>query len=424
MVIPALAKPWQDLKRVYAGSALARFFSWWFGELAQLVPRRFRDALVDRPEELEVRLEPGIVSLWREGADSALLVLPDDQEPAARQAEIARCLARFQVPPMLAFRMPSGRVLRRRLNLPLAAQENLRQVLGFELDRQTPFRSDQVYYDCRVLGVDPVARQISAELVLAPRAELDGELQRVAQAGLALDRVDADDEEERRSLGVNLLPPERRAQRRDWNLRINVALGAAALVLLLLAMNQSVANREAALGELRDQVDKSKREARAVGQLRTELADAVEGANFLAERRRQQPVVIELLHDVSARLPDDTYLSRFALNNGDVQLQGLSAEASKLVPILQHSDLLDSPAVQGAITPDPRTKKEQFVIQAKPKVPETGAAKGAGEAKDARESKEPKDSKESKDATKDTKDAGVKDAKQASDAKDLKHARE
>ena len=381
MVIPALAKPWQDLKRAYAGSSLARFFQWWFGELARMVPRRFRDALVDRPEELQVRLEPGLVSLWREHADSALLVLPDEQEPAARQADIARALARFQVAPTLSFRLPAERVLRRRLNLPLAAQENLRQVLGFELDRQTPFRSDQVYYDCRVLGVDPVARLIDAELVLAPRAELDAQLGRVAHAGLALARVDAGSDAE--TLGVNLLPPERRAQRRDWNLRINLALAAAALVLAMLAMHQSVANREAALGQLRDQVDKSRREARAVAELRNQLASAVEGANFLAERRRQQPVVIELLHDVNERLPDDTYLSRFALNNGDVQLQGLSAEASKLVPILQGSDLLDSPAVQGAITPDPRTKKEQFVIQAKPKAVEQAKPKADEEAKRA-----------------------------------------
>jgi len=379
MVIPALAKPWQDLKRAYAGSGLARFFEWWFAELGRLVPRRFRDELVDRPEEIEVRLEPGIVSLWREGGEEPMLVLPEDQEPAARQADIARCLARFKVPPSLSFRLPSGRVLRRRLSLPLAAQENLRQVLGFELDRQTPFRADQVYYDSRVASVDPVARQISVELVLAMRSELDTELARVTQTGLALDRVDAAGEDAS-SLGVNLLPPERRAQRRDWNLRINLALGAAALILALLAMHQSVVNREQALEQLRGQVEKAKREARAVSELRNQLAEAVEGANFLAERRRQQPVVIELLHDVNERLPDDTYLSRFALNNGDVQLQGLSTEASKLVPILQHSDLLDSPAVQGAITPDPRTKKEQFVIQAKPK-----SVEPEGETKEPKE---------------------------------------
>jgi general secretion pathway protein L len=158
--------------------------------------------------------------------------------------------------------------------------------------------------------------------------------------------------------------------RRNWQLRFNLALGAAALALLLVVMYQSVVNREAALEQMRDHVDKAKREAHAVADLRRSLADAVEGANFLAERRRQQPVIIELLHDLNERLPDDTYLVRFSLNNGDIQLQGLSAEASKLVPILQHSQLLEGPAVQGAISPDPRTKKEQFVISAKPKLAE------------------------------------------------------
>jgi general secretion pathway protein L len=369
MASQALAKPWQDLKRAYAASVFARFFQWWFGELKQLLPVRWREALVDQPEELTVQLEPGAVSIRRVGADEALLTLAEDQDPAQRQAEIARCFARFQVPPRLCYRLSGERVLRRRLSLPLAAQENLRQVLGFELDRQTPFRADQVYYGSRILASDPVARQIAVELLLVPRALLDTELARIAAAGLALDAVDASDASGA-ALGVNLLPPERRALRRNWQLRFNLALGAAALALLLVVMYQSVVNREAALEQMRDHVDKAKREAHAVADLRRSLADAVEGANFLAERRRQQPVIIELLHDLNERLPDDTYLVRFSLNNGDIQLQGLSAEASKLVPILQHSQLLEGPAVQGAISPDPRTKKEQFVISAKPKLAE------------------------------------------------------
>src|SRR5258706_8963408 len=138
MVASALAKPWQALKRVYAGSVVARFFQWWLGELSGLLPASWRNALVDRPEELTVRFEAGAVTLWREGGEAPLLSLGDELEPVARQAEIARCFARFQVPPRVSLRLPFERVLRRRLTLPLAAQENLRQVLGFELDRQTP----------------------------------------------------------------------------------------------------------------------------------------------------------------------------------------------------------------------------------------------------------------------------------------------
>jgi hypothetical protein len=47
-----------------------------------------------------------------------------------------------------------------------------------------------------------------------------------------------------------------------------------------------------------------------------------------------------------------------------VQLQGQAKEASALIGVLQKSPFLDAPALQGAITPDARTGKEQFLIAA------------------------------------------------------------
>ena len=43
------------------------------------------------------------------------------------------------------FCIPAERVLQRNLTLPVAAEDNLRQVLAFEMDRQTPFKADQIY---------------------------------------------------------------------------------------------------------------------------------------------------------------------------------------------------------------------------------------------------------------------------------------
>jgi general secretion pathway protein L len=265
-------------------------------------------------------------------------------------------------------------VLSRTLTLPLAAEDNLRQVLGFELDRQTPFRSDQVYFDFRIAKRDPASRQMQVELALTPRAPLDADLDRLAAAAIPLDAVDGLDAAGA-ALGFNLLPRERRAVRRNLRLRLNLALAAAALILLSLVMAQSVANREAAVEKLRVQVEKVRREAQAVAELRRTLTDTVEGANFLSERRKSKPVVIELLRDINRRLPDDTYLQRFTLTSGadkgkqEIQIQGLSTEASKLVPLLQQSELIEAPAVQGAIMPDASKKKEMFVISAKPKLP-------------------------------------------------------
>jgi general secretion pathway protein L len=139
-------------------------------------------------------------------------------------------------------------------------------------------------------------------------------------------------------------------------------------------MVQSLANREAALEALREETAAKGRDAKSVAQLRTTLSDAIEGANFLAQKKRARPPVIDVLLDVTRRLPEDTWLQRFQFNQGQVQLQGQAREASALIALLQQSPVLEAPALQGAITPDQRTNKEQFLIAANAKVPAPPAA--------------------------------------------------
>src|SRR5690606_22651989 len=176
------------------------------------------------------------------------------------------------------------------LNLPAAAEENLRQVLAFEMDRQTPFKADQVYFDSRVLGHDANGRTARVELVLIPRGQLDEELGVLPGGATELDGVDTwRDERGAARRNINLLPPERRARRRSLRLPLNLGLAAVAIILLVANMNQSLANRAAAVELMREEVKQAGDEARKVSELRQTLADSIAGANFLTERKRKGP---------------------------------------------------------------------------------------------------------------------------------------
>jgi general secretion pathway protein L len=73
--------------------------------------------------------------------------------------------------------------------------------------------------------------------------------------------------------------------------------------------------------------------------------------------------MVDLLSDLTTRLPDDTYLERINVDEKNkIEMQGLSDDASKLIGLLQKSELLINPSVQGTIQPDPRTKKDRFNI--------------------------------------------------------------
>jgi general secretion pathway protein L len=363
-----LARQAARLRMAYAASPLSRFLTWWGRELAALLPARARAALAERRDEVLLAVEADAVRVERRGrAPSAPEALPRADAEVLR-AELARRVDGGEEPPRVLLCLPAPRVLRRTLPLPLAAAPNLRQVLAFEMDRQTPFRADQVWFDCRIAGRDEATRTLAVDLAVVPRGVLDPEVATLAELGVALDGADvrgADGEPQ----GFNLLPPERRAVRRNVWLGINLALGAAAVLLLGLVMMQSVANRERALEGLRAETDARRAAAREVAALRDELRNAVEGANFLAERKRARPPISDLVLDATERLGSDTWLQRLSLNGDQLQLQGQSREAAGLISILQQSPLVEAPALQGAITPDARTGKEQFLIQARVRVP-------------------------------------------------------
>jgi general secretion pathway protein L len=391
-VNPVLERQLTRLRTRLAKTPLPGFFRWWGGELLACLPARWRALVEERSESLLLDPRPDEIIVWRERGDRAseYARIPRSLPPEAQGAEFQRLRAAIDDPGVrTVLCIPSERVLQRNLVLPAAAEDNLRQVLSFEMDRQTPFKADQIYFDSRVLGRDASGRNLNVELVLLPRAQLDQAIGTLPPSAASLDGVDAwRGEPGGRRLEINLLPQERRARRRDVRLPLNLGLAALAVILLIVNMNESLANRESAVDAMRAEVDKSNNDARQVAALRKTLADSVAGANFLADKKRDNPLTVALLDDLSHRLPEDTYLERLQVDGGKAQLQGQSKEAAKLIALIGASDCLSNPSLQGQIQPDPRTGKERFQITADVKpcnAPASGANPAAATA--ARETK-------------------------------------
>lgn len=350
------------LRARFAQTPLPRFFAWWGSELRALLPERWRHLLA--VESARLLLEPAddelVVTrvLGREAQELARLPLSErDVLPVA----LSRILGDEQRELPRVLLLPPTAVLRRVLTLPAAALDNLRTVLGFELDRQTPFKPDQVVFDSRVLAHDPGARQVPVELALTPRDRLQQALEGIGALAGTLDAVDVRGADGQ-ALGYNFLPSEQRHARANVWLWINLGLVAASVLLLFLAMGRLLDNRADAIESLRQASEAAHDEARSVARMRSTLEDAATAANFLAVEKARQPSAVLLLDELSRLLPDDTWLERLNFSRGEVTLSGQSGQAPRLVEILQASQLLRDPALSGPIQPDSRTRKDRFNI--------------------------------------------------------------
>lgn len=353
------------LRLRYAKTPLPRFFAWWWGQLAMLLPRRWRELFAERAEELLIDSHGRELGIWRQSgeqcADFGRIAL--DAPAEDQRNEFSRLREQIDDPNLHVFYcIAPQRSLRRELMLPAAAEDKLRQVLAFEMDRQTPFKADQVYFDYRIAERDATAKNLKINLSVVPRAQLDAELATLAACGVTPDGVDcwrAAPGSGR--AGLNLLPPERRLKRKNLRLRLNLALGAAAILLLFVSMWELLANRQASLDAMTAEVEKAQNDAKQTALLTKKLQDNTASANYLFRMKHDTTTATELLTDLTKRLPDDTFLERLTVDEkGKVDVQGQSSNAARLIEGLQKSTVVEKATFSGTIQTDPRTKKERF----------------------------------------------------------------
>jgi general secretion pathway protein L len=169
------------------------FLAWWGGQLADCVPeewRRFassgRDALVIAPVgRIADAAETVSVSLRRYGREYPLgryALATGDLLDLARRAGKAAVL-----------RLAEADVLSKTVTLPLAAERDLAQVLAFEMDRETPFNAEEIFWTHRVVRRDQQRGKLSARLLLVPRARLSTLLDALGKAGILPERAQIGD---------------------------------------------------------------------------------------------------------------------------------------------------------------------------------------------------------------------------------------
>ena len=328
--------------------------------MAGWLPARLRARLAaGRPRLMAQATAEGRLQLWLERGN-VLQPIGEVAVPATQaQFEAALAPAARSLP--CWWLLPPGQVLCRPLQLPAAALPRLQAVVGFEIDRQTPFAADQVSHDVRVLGNND--EQLQVELVVVPLGVLGQAL--AAAGGLAgrlagIEAVAVDGS----LLGVNLLPAAQRARRRATGWLPALVVAVLGMVLLGLAGERILLNRDQAISALHESVQAQARQAREVATQRQQLQALVDGANFFQARRQARPTTVEVWEELTARLPDGTVLEKLAIEGDQLQLIGLSEQASALVGLLDGSALWQRPALSGVLQAEAGQRRDRFTLSA------------------------------------------------------------
>ncbi len=364
------------------GGSLRSLWAWWMGELRGMVPRRVRQMLRGRGHVLLVDVTDRLAVIRRVGAqgeEEVGRILLDNADAANRRAQFAIYADALPGGPrQVIVRVPAAGVLHKVLDLPAAAQENLREILGLEMDRLTPFAAAEVYYTHRILEADRQARRLIVELLILPRAVADPAIETARGLGLGADRLEVMTEGPRalapEGARVDFLPASTGTAASSRRRPLTIVLAATALGLLVGAMVLPLQQQRRLTRALEAEVATAKVKADAGRKLQAEMQQAIAQSNFIVDRKRGRPAFVDVLDELTTLLPDNTWLIRIRYSNGELQAFGNSPSASALVGVLEASPLFAQAQFRAPVTRDPRLGVERFHIAAQVVDPEKAEA--------------------------------------------------
>ncbi len=346
----------------YAAPVLSRvreFWTWWSGEIFAILPENLRDAIAQRRQKLfieaddeQLHLSLGSLGSRRDVLQIPLIAPADGKDKLPRDAQQTILL------------MPEGKVLTCSLTLPLAAEENLREVLGFEMDQHTPFPAAKVYYDFVITARDAQRQELLVDLVYSPRSEVDALLESIAGHDLDVDVVTSRGRDGSNLRSTNLLPEEMRPKRRVSVQRLNVALAVLCAALLVAMIVLPVMQKNQALILLEDQVQAAAEEAREGNQVRRDLEKMADASRFLFEKKRSELMAVQLVNEVSTILPDHTWVTRLDISATEMQVQGQSEASASLIALVEASPLFENASFRSPVVQVPGTDADRFHLSA------------------------------------------------------------
>ena len=334
-------------RKHWDGGLLEEFFSWWGRQLLDLMPQRLRQDAAGGNALVADAGAPGLITLSRRrgGNEGRLGQFRADESGVPGMRGLVAGRPRGE--PVL-LRLSSQVALERDVTLPLAAERDPERVLGYEMERLTPFGAEEVFWAYAVRLRDKARARLTVRLTIVPRADAQGLIDLLAEAGGRPAWLEVPTAQGTRAITLSHAEGGG-GFRRSGPFSAQTALIAAA-VLAVLVLVSPFLHQSLALADVRGRLEMLAPQMDQVEALRRRISGRGAGGDAVAAETRRLGDTLEALAAITDILPNDSYLTEFTMRERKMTLNGLSASAPKLISGLSADPRIRNPAFTAPVT--------------------------------------------------------------------------
>jgi len=338
-------------------SSVKGVWSKWIDDVAAGFKRAF--ARIRTVRALELREQPDgsfLVTERVRGRESAFNPSPLRLEQLGVEGAVRQALAGSHVHVLLS----SSHFVFRNLDLPRGAEQFLDGVVRSQIDRLTPWAAGDAAFGWS-LPASGGSEKITVTIAATARALIEPIVEAVAA-----DSIRVSTRADETSAPIEVLA-RRSNQGADLRLRRRLTLGFgvsglgfAACLATWLFVGYYYESRGA---ELEDQIGQRRAE------LMQQTGSALERAALALQlRKRTTPSAVLVIEALSKTLPDDVHLTELRIEDGKVQMVGLSQNSPALVRLIEQTGQFADATFFAPTVRDPNGS-ETFHIEARPGPP-------------------------------------------------------
>lgn len=314
---------------------LANFFHWWLARISELLPTAWTNTAAGARDGVvvDVHHDQTITTAIRRKGRKEEVTLGVAARLAARNPVLVR--------------PPPDAVLEKNHVVPTLPRRELDQLLRHELARITPFTVEDLFWrwDGRLKTGDK--SRTSVTLTMVPKAVLAAALEMVANAGIRPRYIEIGPAQRPRLLAMD------DAAGYSAGRGLTRVLSATCAGLAVVALVLPIVLQQRALNATNRAIDDLQPAIRQVEALRRGITADGAGREVLAQELQRTGDLLQIVATITRILPDDTYLTDFALRDRHMTLGGRSAAAARLI-----TSLSADPAIREAAFAAPVTRIE------------------------------------------------------------------